>query len=50
MAMGLKRGVLTIATLSREAAELIRTYRDRIMYALNSYLGKKIVFAIHVEY
>jgi hypothetical protein len=50
MATGLKKGVLTIATLSKEVAELVRAYKDRILYALNAYLGKKLVFAIHVEF
>jgi hypothetical protein len=50
MATGLNRGVLTIASLTKEVADIIRSYKDRIMYALNSYFGKKIVYAIHVEF
>jgi hypothetical protein len=50
MAMSLEKGVLTIAALSRDVVEQIRMYRDRLLYALNTYLGSRAVFAIRCEY
>ncbi len=50
MAVRLEKGVLTIAALSRDVIDQIRMYRDRLMYAINTYLGSKAVFAIRCEY
>ena len=50
MAVGFEKGVLKIATLSREIADQIRSYRDRLLYAINTYLGKQSVYAIAIEY
>ena len=50
MAMSLEKGVLTVAALSRDVVEQIRVYRDRLLYALNTYLGSRAVFAIRCEY
>lgn len=48
-AMDFKKGVLTVACLSREVATQIRLLADRIIYALNQLLGRQTVFVIRVE-
>ena len=44
-----KKGVLTVACLSREIASKVKLLAQRIIYALNQVLGKQMVFAIYVE-
>lgn len=46
MALSLERGVLTIASLSREVADLINMLAKRIIYAINSLFGRPVVFRI----
>jgi hypothetical protein len=48
-AMDFQKGVLTIACLSREVASQVKLLAQRIIYALNEFLGRQMVFAIYVE-
>lgn len=50
MALSFEKGVLKIATLSREIAYEISLYKERLIHALNNLLGKRVVFALQVEY
>lgn len=49
-AVDFKNGVLTVAVLSSELASQIKAMSQRIIYELNSLLGKKLVFSIQIEY
>jgi hypothetical protein len=49
MAVSFERGVLRIAALSHESADLINLLQKRIIYALNNTLGKTLVFRIYCE-
>ncbi|MFI5205375.1 MAG: DUF721 domain-containing protein [Candidatus Paceibacterales bacterium] len=48
-AINFEKGVLTIACLSREVASQVKLLAQRIIYALNQFLGREMVFAIYVE-
>jgi hypothetical protein len=48
-AVDLKKGVLTIACLSREAAAKLKLLAERIISALNQLIGTRAVFALHIE-
>ena len=48
-AVSLERGVLKIASLSREIATDIKLYAQRLVEEINRVLGKKVVFAIYCE-
>ena len=48
-AIEFKKGVLTVACLSREVAYNIKLLAVRIIESLNQLLGKTVVFAIQVE-
>ncbi|HYV33789.1 MAG TPA: DciA family protein [Candidatus Limnocylindria bacterium] len=48
-AVDFKKGVLTVACLSQEAAYKIKLLTQRIIYALNEMLGRQVVYAIHIE-
>lgn len=48
-AVDFKKGVLTIACLSREVASKLRLLARNIIAALNQLLGKQVVYAIYVE-
>lgn len=48
-AIDFKRGVLTVACLSKEVANQVRLLSERIIYALNQIIGKRMVYAIYVE-
>jgi len=48
-AIDFKKGVLTVACLSREIANKIRVLSEQIIAALNEVLGKRLVFAIYTE-
>jgi predicted nucleic acid-binding Zn ribbon protein len=48
-AVDFKKGVLTVACLSREVASKLRLLADRIISALNEMVGRKVVFAIYIE-
>ncbi len=48
-AVDFKKGVLTVACLSREAATQIKLLAQRIIYALNQCLGRSLVYAISIE-
>ncbi|MBU6447282.1 DUF721 domain-containing protein [Patescibacteria group bacterium] len=50
MAYAYERGVMKIAVLSREIAYEINLYAKRIMDALNSIVGKHLVYSIVCEY
>lgn len=49
-AMDFKDGLLVIACLTKELASKIKMFAERIIYILNSILGKELVFALRVEY
>lgn len=49
-AMDFQKGVLLVACLSKEVAYQIKVLSQRIIYALNQFLGATAVFAISVEY
>ena len=49
MVCALEKGVLRIASLSREIAQKIYEASKRIMYELNSQLGKNLIFSIYLE-
>ncbi len=48
-ALDLKKGVLVVACLTKEAASLIRLLAQRIIYALNALLGRQVVYSIYLE-
>lgn len=48
-AVDFKKGVLTVACLSKEAARQVKLLAERIIYALNQVLGRQLVYAIYVE-
>ena len=48
-AIDFKKGVLTVACLSREVASKLRLLAQRIIYALNQLLGRQVVYAIYLE-
>lgn len=50
MAVSFEKGVLKIATLSKEIAYEISLYRQRLIDALNNLIGKRLVFALQLEY
>lgn len=49
MALAYEKGVLKIASLSKEIAYEIYLYQKRIIEAINEYLGKQLVFRIVCE-
>jgi hypothetical protein len=49
MATSFKGGVLSVAVLTKEAAEAIEYRRPRIMEEINSEIGRKIVWWINCE-
>ena len=49
MALSLKNGVLTVASLSREIADAIMLVAGRIIYELNRLVGKSLVYRICCE-
>ncbi len=49
-AIHFEKGVLLVACLSKEVAYQIKVLSQRIIYALNQFLGSTAVFAIQVEY
>ena len=49
MAVAFERGVLKIASLTREIAYEINLYQKRIIEALNNFLGKIVVYRIVCE-
>jgi len=46
MALSLERGVLKVASLTGEIAELIRMLQKRILYAINSMFAGAVVYRI----
>lgn len=48
-AIDFKKGILTVACLSREVASKLRLMADRIISALNELVGRNVVFAIYIE-
>ena len=46
MAVSLEHGVLTVASLSRELAEMIKMLATRIMDAVNLMFGRPVVYRI----
>ena len=48
-AIDFKKGVLTVACLSREVASKLKLLANRIISALNQLLGRQVVFALYVE-
>lgn len=50
MALGLERGVLRVAALSKEIAYEISLYKQRLIEMLNNLFGKRLVFAIYIEH
>jgi Dna[CI] antecedent, DciA len=48
-AIDFKRGVLTVACLSREVAYKVKLMAERIIEALNEVIGKRVVYAIYIE-
>jgi len=48
-AVDFKKGVLTVACLSREVANKVKLLASRIIYALNQLLGRQVVFAVSIE-
>ena len=47
-AVDFKKGVLTVACLTREVAAQIKLMAGRILESLNQIIGRKIVFAIEL--
>ena len=47
MAMHVRNGVLTIASLNREIARIIAVCQEQLAKALNSLVGKPLVFKIY---
>jgi len=48
-AIDFKKGVLTIACLSREVASKLKLMSQKIISALNELIGRQVVYAIYVE-
>lgn len=48
-AVDLKKGVLVVACLSREIAAKLRVLSERVILAINEFLGHRTVFAIYIE-
>jgi hypothetical protein len=48
-AIDFKKGVLTVACLSRQAATELRLLVPRLIQAINKVLGRSLVFAIYIE-
>ena len=48
-AVDFKKGVLTVACLSREVASKIKLLSAQILAALNELMGKQVVYAIYIE-
>lgn len=48
-AVDFKKGILTVACLSREVAGKIKLLAQKIMEALNQIIGKRVVYAIYLE-
>jgi hypothetical protein len=48
-AVDFKKGILTVACLSREVASKIRFLAEQIITALNELMGKRVIYAIYVE-
>jgi|SRR6185436_18747156 len=48
-AIDFKKGVLTVACLSREVAFKIKLMSEKIISALNELVGKPVVYAIFIE-
>jgi hypothetical protein len=48
-AVDFKKGVLTVACLSREVASKIKLLSVRIIESLNQILGRRLVFAIELS-
>jgi zona occludens toxin (predicted ATPase) len=46
--LDLKNGVLVVASLDKQLAYEIKVLAQRIIYALNSFLGGQFIFAIRV--
>jgi len=44
-----KKGVLTIACLSREIAAKLRLLAQSIIQALNQFLGRPVIYALNLE-
>ncbi len=49
-ALDFKKGVLTIACLSKEVAYKVKFMAERLISALNEVLGKRLIYAIYVEF
>lgn len=48
-ALDFQKGILTVACLSREVAAKIRLLAQRIIEAINQFLGRQIIYAIYLE-
>lgn len=48
-AIDFKKGILTIACLTREAAYQVKIMAERLIMALNQILGKQLIYAIYIE-
>ncbi len=46
--LDLKKGILIIASLDKQLAYKIKVLAQRILYAINNFLGGQFVFAIQV--
>jgi hypothetical protein len=49
MAVAFEKGILKIASLTKEIAYEINLYQKRLVEALNNFLGKQIVYGIVCE-
>ncbi len=49
LALSFEKGVLRVASLSREIALEIKLFAKRLIYELNGLLGKELVYAIYCE-
>lgn len=49
MAVAFEKGVLRVASLTKEIAYEISLYQKRIIEALNAFLGKQLVYRIECE-
>lgn len=48
-AIDFKKGILTIACLTREAAYQVKIMAERLIIALNQILGRQLIYAIYIE-
>ena len=48
-AIDFKKGVLTVACLTREVAYQVKVMAERLILALNQVLGRQLVYAIYIE-